>query len=159
MPAPPPYRNNWDPPPRDPDYHNPQEVPPKGSSGSGGWFGLSGPPYPRTEEDKVLAGLAHLFGWLVSLIVVLAKGDDISPWLGFHCKQVIARDIAFIPLYSIVVIASFVVICLFPLLMIFILAYYAAIIYGAVMAFQGNEFEYPYLGKYIRDNFMSRAGF
>lgn len=107
--------------------------------------------YPQGENDKILGGLCYIFGWIVSLIVLIAI-KPCSPFLRFHALQALGLSIITMALSMVVSIGSMFIVglCFLPFLMA--IGVYALII--GIMVLIGNDHRVPMLGDYIESNFV-----
>lgn len=99
-----------------------------------------------SDSDRILAGLAYLVPFVVSLILLLNEGTKAKPFLRYHAVQSLGLAVAsavFEVLLSIVAaIVCFAVVFYFlPLL---------PMVYYGVIAFQGKTFEIPYLTSFMK---------
>lgn len=103
---------------------------------------------PVSDNDRILAGLAYLIPFIVSLIVLLNEDTKNKPFLRYHAVQSLGLAVVsaiFEALLSIVAL----VICF---AVIFYLLPLVPMIYYGVMAFQGKIFEIPYLTAFMKQN-------
>lgn len=107
--------------------------------------------YPQGENDKILAGLCYIFGWIVSLIALVAI-KPCSPFLRFHAIQALGLHIVYMILAIIVYIGMmFIVgICFLPFVMA--IGIYALVI--GILVLMGNDHRVPLLGDYVEENFV-----
>jgi uncharacterized membrane protein len=103
---------------------------------------------PVSDNDRILAGLAYLIPFIVSLILLLNEDTKNKPFLRYHAVQSLGLAVVsavFEVLLSIIaaVICFAVVFYLLPLV---------PMIYYGVMAFQGKTFEIPYLTAFMKQN-------
>jgi uncharacterized membrane protein len=107
--------------------------------------------YPQNDNDKLLAGLSYILGWIVALISLLAI-KPLSPYLRFHAIQALGLHIA---MYIIYVAASilmmvFIGLCLLPFAMG--LGIYALVI--GILVLTGKDHRVPWLADYVEENFV-----
>jgi uncharacterized membrane protein len=107
--------------------------------------------YPQGENDKIIAGLAYIFGWIVSLIALLAI-KPLSPYLRFHAIQALGIHIVYMVLAMVmgVTMMVFIGICLLPFVMA--LGIYVLVI--GIMVLTGSDHRIPWLANYVEENYV-----
>ncbi len=107
--------------------------------------------YPRGDNDNIIAGLCYIFGWIVSLIALVAI-KPCSPYLRFHAIQALGLQIAAMILGTLMGIGSMFVVglCLLPFVMA--LGIYVLII--GILVLMGNDHRVYWLGNYVEANFV-----
>ncbi len=107
--------------------------------------------YPQGDNDKLLAGLSYIFGWIVSLIVLLAI-KPLSPYLRFHAIQALGLHIILMILYFIVSIGSMFIVGLCFLPFALLLGVYALVI--GIIVLTGSDHRVPILANYVEESFV-----
>jgi uncharacterized membrane protein len=110
------------------------------------------------DQDRLMALLAYLIGWIVSLIILVSNDMKMRPFQRFHAVNALAFDIAWYVIWVILCIACTVVSAVTLgvgglascLLVIPLIAWIALKIWYGVLAYQGNYFEIPYLTNFCR---------
>ncbi len=107
--------------------------------------------HPQGENDKLLAGLSYILGWIVSVIALVAI-KPLSPYLRFHAIQALGLQIIIMILSVLLSIgAMFIVgLCLLPFLIG--LAIYTLVI--GIIILTGGDHRVPWLGDYVEENFV-----
>jgi uncharacterized membrane protein len=107
--------------------------------------------YPQGENDKLLAGLSYILGWIVSVIALVAI-KPLSPYLRFHAIQALGIQIILVILYVLTTVGSmfFVGLCLLPFVLG--LGVYSLVI--GIMVLMGNDHRVPILANYVEENFV-----
>ncbi len=107
--------------------------------------------HPQGENDKLLAGLSYILGWIVSVIALVAI-KPLSPYLRFHAIQALGIQIIIMILSVLLSIgAMFIVgLCLLPFVMG--LAIYTLVI--GIIVLTGGDHRVPWLGDYVEENFV-----
>jgi uncharacterized membrane protein len=107
--------------------------------------------YPQGENDKLLAGLSYILGWIVSLISLVAI-KPLSPYLRFHAIQALGIQIIIMILSVMTSIGSMFIIgiCLLPFLLG--IAFYTLVI--GIIVLTGGDHRVPWLGDYVEENFV-----
>jgi len=107
--------------------------------------------YPLGENDKILGGLAYIFGWIVSLIVLLAV-KPLSPHLRFHAIQALGMHIALMILGSIAGFLSMFMVglCLLP----FVIGGWIYLLVIGILILTGGDHRIPWLGDYVEENYV-----
>lgn len=107
--------------------------------------------YPRGENDKIIAGLCYIFGWIVSLVALLAI-KPLSPYLRFHAIQALGIQVVYMILavFMSITMMFFVGFCLLPFVLG--LGIYALVI--GIIVLTGGDHRVPWLGNYVEENFV-----
>ncbi len=107
--------------------------------------------HPQNENDKILAGLCYIFGWIISLVSLLAI-KPLSPYLRFHAIQSLGIHIVYMVLAMLtsVLMMVFIGICLFPFMIA--LGIYALII--GILILTGKDHRVPWLADYVEENYV-----
>jgi uncharacterized membrane protein len=107
--------------------------------------------YPKGDNDKLLAGLCYILGWIVSVIALLAI-KPLSPYLRFHAIQALGLQIIMIVLYVLASIGSMFIVglCLIP----FALGIWIYAVVIGVIVLTGGDHRIPWLGNYVEENFV-----
>jgi len=107
--------------------------------------------YPQGDNDKILGGLCYIFGWIVSLIILLGV-KPLSPFLRFHAIQALGLHIVIVVslIITYVLILFFIGFCLLPF--VFALAIYQFVI--GIIIFTGSDHRVPWLGNYVEENYI-----
>ena len=101
--------------------------------------------YPKGNNDNLFAGLCYLFGWIVSLVVLLAVKPQ-SPWLRFHAIQAIGLHIVITVAY-----VFFMLPCLgYAMMMALIIVN----LIFAIRCFMGSDTRIPFVADLIEKNFI-----
>ena len=103
---------------------------------------------PAGMQENVALLIAYLFSIVGGLIILLAVAGD-NKKLKFHALQSIGLGIVYIAIMIVLTILAFI-----PfvgiLSMLVGLAFFAACIYLAVMAYQGKTFDFPVIADIVR---------
>jgi len=151
---------------------------------------MNEPSHVLPSEDRTLAGLCHLLGWLVALIIWAIQKDK-SRYVRFQGAQALAFDVVvilggillffvlFTCLFALMFLGiagmiaatpqvsappgepgggiwlfwmavPFLPIGMFACLLPFFLGIFIARLIAAIRCFQGQDFQYPWLGKQIK---------
>lgn len=107
--------------------------------------------YPQNENDRLMGGLCYIFGWIVSVISLVAI-KPLSPFLRFHAIQalglhLVALVLAMLMSFGIMFVVGF---CLMPFVMG--LSIYHLII--GIIVLMGNDHCVPWLGNYVEENYI-----
>ena len=107
--------------------------------------------HPQNENDKILAGLCYIIGWIISLVALLAI-KPLSPYLRFHAIQALGLHIAYMVFASIasVLMIALIGFCLLP----FALALYVYALIIGVLVLTGKDHRVPWLADYVEENYM-----
>jgi uncharacterized membrane protein len=112
--------------------------------------------HPQGENDKVLAGLCYIFGWILSLVVILAI-KPCSPYLRFHALQALGLHLVNMivgTVLSFALVFAMVFFCLLPIIMalLFVIPTYTLVV--GILILLDNDHRTPLLGDYIEENFV-----
>jgi uncharacterized membrane protein len=107
--------------------------------------------YPQGDNDKLLAGLCYILGWILS-VVCLVGIKPLSPYLRFHAIQalgiqLVAMGIAIVMYISIFFYIGF---CLLPFVMG--ISIYSLVI--GIIVLTGTDHRVPWLGDYIEERYV-----
>jgi uncharacterized membrane protein len=115
--------------------------------------------HPLNEYDNIIAGVCYIFGWIASIIVLLAVKPT-SPWLRFHAIQALFLSAA---LWAVAIFLNFIGIafyllpvrfCFGYLLNLLILAIFVYLIVIAVFCFLEKDHRVPVLGDWVEKNWV-----
>lgn len=115
--------------------------------------------HPLNENDNIFAGLCYIFGWIASIIVLLAV-KPVSPWLRFHAIQgavlsAIMWGIAiFLNFIGIMFFFLPVKFCFGYLLNLVILAIFIYLVVIGVFCFLEKDHRVPVLGDWVERNWV-----
>ena len=115
--------------------------------------------YPKEENDKILAGCCYLFGWIVSIIVLIAV-KPLSPWLKFHAIQSLVFGVIVGGVIMILAMMSFVLMLIligfvcFMFVMMLAMAVWAYNLFIAFMCFTDKDHRIPVIGDWVEKNFI-----
>ena len=106
------------------------------------------------DNDKLFAALSYIF-WPVAIIVLLSESNKSRPFQRHHAIQALGFGVAvlivFIPLICIDVIlgqiSAFLSCLFFPVFLVPL----AAVLWFAYRAYQGEQFEIPYLTEFMKN--------
>jgi hypothetical protein len=115
-----------------------------------------------SKDDRTLAMIGHLLGllsFLGPLILLLVKKEGASKFVLFHIKQSLFYQIAVMVVMFVLLIGSFIVtavtagfggcVC-FPIIGLAGLGALVYLIIGAIQVNGGKDFEYYYIGPWVR---------
>ena len=117
-----------------------------------------------SKDDRTLAMIAHLLGlagFIGPLVLYLLKKDTASAYVKFHVKQSLFYQVA----VTVVVVALMMVAMvgmvltrgwcfLFPLISLAVLGNLVYLIVAAVQTSSGKDFEYYWIGPWVRRSMM-----
>ncbi len=110
--------------------------------------------HPINENDKLFAALSYIF-WPLAVIVLLSESNKSRPFQRHHAVQALGFGVAifivFIPLICIDIILGQISSILSCLLFPVFLAPAAIAIWFAYRAYQGEQFEIPYVTEFIKN--------
>lgn len=120
-----------------------------------------------TSDEKIMAAVAYLGNMVMfipTLIIFLLKKDE-SRFIKFHCLQafsflilsvvLIALNIAAGIVGTIPVIGLMITMGVGLVMMLVGLALFCYWVFLIIKAFQGEEYEIPFVGNYIKTNLMN----
>ena len=115
-----------------------------------------------TKDDRSMAMIAHLLGlvgFIGPLVLFLVKKDTASKFLLFHMKQSLFYQVGLILLFiamgvmagiGSLVTLGIIGCVLMPIVMLVWIGAIVYLIYGAVQVNGGKDFEYYYIGPWVR---------
>jgi uncharacterized membrane protein len=110
------------------------------------------------DQDKLMALLVYLIGWIVSLIILVSESNKNRPFQRFHAVNGLAFDLAWYAIFIILCILCSIVTAvtfgiggvLYFCLFIPAIAWIVLKIWYAILAYQGQYFDIPIITDFCR---------